>query len=537
MIKDRKIYENGELDAGFVRGVIVFLAAVMLFLVFVNSVFVRGSNLNCSIMPSGDCAETAILYLQNETGGYWNAHAENVSSVTYNYVICCDANDIGDTITTNCDDATLLKLSAVSNAHVQQPSVGTYGVDACISATTGSMSCTYPTTGCSPGQACLASMASSEGDDTTNAHISNCSHYSTDICCGLGTFPSNPSPILNSSDPTLNRTAQNLWCSFVPDDIDGGTLYANITWLNNSIKVTTNSSISVTNGTQFVDIINSDYTTKHDNWTCSVQICDSINLCSNWVNSSILNILNTPPAAPTLLTPQDGNITEDRSPTFTWSAPSDADGDSFTYNHFTECNPACSADNKKSTGIAGTTHTITGDLDYFWDDGDYYEWYVGAYDGEDYGANASNWNFSIQSQVVLSLLNSSINFGTKNIGETDDTTDDTPSPFSVQNDGNCHMDMNISADDLLWDTQPTPSSYFQYKVDNYTGKEGAFNWSSSTTTWTNIPVTNTTFVSWFNYSDATDSAEIDIRIDVPLDEPAWDKNAMIQFTGHYVKIT
>jgi len=528
-----KIYENGQLNFTFVK-----MLLVMFFIAVFFSIFVRGANLNCSIMPSSDCGETAILYLQNETGGYWNAHAENASEASYNYVICCDANDLGDTITTNCDDTMLLKLASVTNSHVQQPSVNTYSFDACISANIGKVSCNYPTTGCSSNYVCLASMASSEGDNTTNAHISNCSHYETSICCSLSSIPDNPSPILNSSDPTLNRTTQDLECSFVPvDDSAGESLYANITWFNNSLAITTNSSIPVTNGVQFVDILSPDYTTKHDNWTCSVQICDSTNLCSSWVNSSNLTILNTPPGTPTLSAPTDDDTTTNKTPEFSWSSTIDDDGDSLNYDLFIDCQPACSSDNRHVSGINGIAHTIQKELNYFIDDGDYYHWYVSAYDGEDYGVNTSVWTLNVQSQVILTLVNDSVDFSVMNIGDEDNTTDDSPSSLVIQNDGNCYIDANISADNLLWDTHPNPSSYFQYKIDNYTGEEGAFNWSSSVTTWTNIPVSNVTAISWFNYSDPADSARIDIKIAVPLDEPAGEKNSTMQLTGYYVKTT
>jgi hypothetical protein len=296
-------------------------------------------------------------------------------------------------------------------------------------------------------------------------------------------------------------------------------------------------SITVTNGTQFVDILDDEYTKKEQNWTCSVQICSADGLCSNWVNSSNLRILNTPPAAPTLSTPGTGNITFDLTPTLTWGAASDEDGDSLTYGLFLDCLPACSSDDREVSSIAGLTYTIPNDLRYYLDDGDYYNWTINAYDNVNYGANATPRNFSVQSEVVITLADSFVNFATMNLGQTEDTSDNTPTPFSIRNDGNCYVDTNLSATRMLWETQPNPSSYFQYKIDNKTGEAGAFNWSSSITSWTNIPVSNITAINWLNYTDATDSAEIDIKIEVPLDEPATSKSGMLQFTGRYAKVT
>lgn len=518
--------KKGELKRGLWM---IFL--ISLFFVL----FVRGANLNCSIMPSADCAETKILFLENETGGYWNAHAQNASEASYDYTICCDANDLGDTLNTNCDDGTFLKLSDVSNAHVQQPSVDTYSVDACMSAASGDVNCEYVTS-CSSGYDCLASMASDGSANNTNAHLGDCDEYDTLICCGLGVAPNAITPILNSSDPTLNRTAQDLECSFIPTDNNPGDLYANITWIKDGIVNSTNSSLSVTNGTQYRGILSSGYTSKGEDWICSVEICDNSSLCNSLVNSSSLSVLNTPPPTPTLTTPEDGNITFDRTPTFTWGSVTDDDGDTVVYNISVECNPACSVDNRQVNDIASAEYTIPTELDYFWDDEDYYLWKVAAYDGEEQSSFSGEWNFSISTEVIISLPDSTINFGSKNIGDTDDTTDDTPSPLTVQNDGNCHIDINLSSDNLLWDTLPAASSNYRYKIDN-SSEAGSFNWSSSVTDWTNIPVSNNTVISWFNHTDATDLAEVDILIDVPLDEPTGDKNSMLQFTGYYAKIT
>ena len=80
------------------------------------------------------------------------------------------------------------------------------------------------------------------------------------------------------------------------------------------------------------------------------------------------------------------------------------------------------------------------------------------------------------------------------------------------------------------------------KIDNVTvsgvpAENGSFNSSASATSWTNFSTTNSTGIYWFNYSDDRDSAEIDINITVPADEPSGDKTSTILFTGYYVKVT
>ena len=70
-------------------------------------------------------------------------------------------------------------------------------------------------------------------------------------------------------------------------------------------------------------------------------------------------------------------------------------------------------------------------------------------------------------------------------------------------------------------------------MDNFTGEEGAFNLSSTVTTWTNVPASNISFVSLFNYSDARDSLEIDFLLEVPGNEPPGNKNASLWITAWY----
>jgi len=47
---------------------------------------------------------------------------------------------------------------------------------------------------------------------------------------------------------------------------------------------------------------------------------------------------------------------------------------------------------------------------------------------------------------------------------------------------------------------------------------------------------NITSIMQLNYSHSTDSAEIEINLTVPGDEPTGDKNSTILFTGYYVTV-
>jgi len=141
----------------------------------------------------------------------------------------------------------------------------------------------------------------------------------------------------------------------------------------------------------------------------------------------------------------------------------------------------------------------------------------------------------LNSLVSLTLVNNTISFGQLNVGDSANTTNNTPDPFVLRNDGNCFANVNLSADKLIWDSKPTPSSFFQYEINNYTGMPNAFNSSGSQTSWANVPDANQTVIASLNYTDLNDMSRIDVYVKVPLDEPAGNKTGILTFTGSYVR--
>ena len=262
-----------------------------------------------------------------------------------------------------------------------------------------------------------------------------------------------------------------------------------------------------------------------------------------WLNDSVGNsnqtdiwsfvVDNTLPTTPALILPEDDNVTTDRTPSFNWTDSTDADGDTINYTLNITCIGGCSDDNREYN-VTDSNFTLTDKLQYFGDDGYHYEWNVRAWDGYNYSGYSTTRNFTVNTLVILTLVNGTVNFGTKNLGDRDNTTDNSPEPFLLQNDGNSFIDVNISSLDLLWDTKTTASDFFQYKADNYTGEEGSFNSTGSIVDWANVSTSAETFIDHFNHSDALDSAEADINIEVPLDEPPGNKSSTIVFTGWYV---
>lgn len=129
-------------------------------------------------VANGDCPNTVLLKMSSNAGG----HAELASGSAYDYQVCCT----GPTLSSSCSatkKATILKLSAATNAHVEENTLSNYSTDSCLATSdTLNAACSYASS-CSdvgPQYQCLASIS-----DTTNAHIGDCSAFATKVCCNV----------------------------------------------------------------------------------------------------------------------------------------------------------------------------------------------------------------------------------------------------------------------------------------------------------------------------------------------------------------
>jgi len=151
-------------------------------------------------------------------------------------------------------------------------------------------------------------------------------------------------------------------------------------------------------------------------------------------------------------------------------------------------------------------------------------------EGDTYGDWADYWKIEIQAEVTISLPVDNINFGSLGMDATINTTGGSPPPFEIQNDGNCFLNISLNATDL-WTSIFGNSSYYQFKVDNKTGEQGSFNWTTSQTSWHYVPNSTEAAIFGFNWSDATDLAEMDLLVTLPSQEPAGDKSSTLHFTA------
>ena len=250
---------------------------------------------------------------------------------------------------------------------------------------------------------------------------------------------------------------------------------------------------------------------------------------NNW-NQSILHyftVSNTAPGNTTLLTPANASSITNRQPNFTWQAVTDFDtNDNVIYNLYVSKFVDFSSLDIVAYNISNASYISTTELGIGGGSQKYF-WKIETYDNTSFGENSSTFEFTITSEVSISLNVSFVSFGTLNPGDRKNTTTSDPESLVVQNDGNTYINVNISALDSLWDAVGLGTIYFQYAAGNYTGETPAFNWSGSTTTFTNVPTSNTTFIDYLNYTNATDLARIHLLIRVPNDEPSGNKSSTL----------
>jgi len=381
-----------------------------------------GTPLQCFFIQNTTCpiGLARLAGVKNDTEGYNNAHAQNNSYETYNYSICCNSTNASITITSSCPgQEDVIKLSNSTNAHVELGNLTTYGVLACLSSDWKKVSCYYPTGSCDTGYACLFTIAGSEGDNSTNAHIGDCSQYSTRACCALA---------------------------------------------------------------------------------------------------------NNAPPAPTLYNPNDDNTTVfERKINFNWSTSTDPDGDSVDYLLNVTCG-GCSAGCYEPyvSDITTTNYTSPTALCVDTD----YNWTVTACDTYDLCNTSTMFSFNILSTADLILIINATSFGTMALGQSADTTDDTPTPLVTRNIGNVLLNVTINATPLF-STVSMDTSHYQFKADE--NESGSYASGSQNASFANMDnATSKTIFCNLSYEDANDEGEVEINITVPVSESPGAKSSQLE---------
>jgi len=145
------------------------------------------------------------------------------------------------------------------------------------------------------------------------------------------------------------------------------------------------------------------------------------------------------------------------------------------------------------------------------------------------GAATGTTNVTVATTTTISLPVNTIDFGTMYTYDTNDTSDGSPPPFQVQNDGNVNVNITVSATSLWSMTGYTNNTdHYQGKCRSYdVGSCG----SGSITTYTNLSDSAVVFIANMPYAAANDTAYFDINVTVPPEEQAGAKSSTVTFTA------
>ena len=243
-------------------------------------------------------------------------------------------------------------------------------------------------------------------------------------------------------------------------------------------------------------------------------------------------IINTPPTAPVLVSPDNNNITLNRTPTFIWNASYDLDNDTIIYIlNITKASAGdgtCAQADIKNFSTTNNNYTlaVNEEIQCLITEGYYYNWTVTAYDGENYSSIV--WrNISVAEYVSMRLINDTVVFGELQINNEKNTTTNNPYPLLMENNGNVFLNISVNATPL-WLTQIGTSSFYKFMAGN-TSEVHSFNYSKSVNTFTNMPLITAAIVGIadLNYSDATDTAELELEVTVPSAEYPGNKSSHI----------
>lgn len=331
------------------------------------------------------------------------------------------------------------------------------------------------------------------------------------------------SPLANAVNLTIGRRNSGEYFNGSIDDVQ----IFNTTLSANQIKAMYDSGIA----NRSVQMMHADDTIKGDVWTVAITGNDRVD-DGTTVTSNNVTIRGSVPNV-TLLSPPNGNETRLRTPLFEWNA-TDSDGDGMSYQiNITEVlisgQFVCDDDILAYSGVMN--FTPSSDLKCFYDNNYYYLWSVRANDSDGFSEWAGPWRLNMSAVVDMSMPVDFISFGQLSLLQDDNTTDNSPAPFQLQNDGNALINVNVTSTDL-WSSTLNPSIYYRFKINNNTAELGSFNWTSSATSWTNFPANatkNVSGISALKYQNAFDSAVIDVLVQVPSAEPPGNKTATVTF--------
>lgn len=274
--------------------------------------------------------------------------------------------------------------------------------------------------------------------------------------------------------------------------------------------------------------------------TCTADVCTENSFTGNlfklnvshWTSFAAIEASAITITRPVNIVPPNDTTTTDRIINFNWSNSTTSDGNPVSYQLViatsSTFSPASIIYNKTNIDpIAGnsTNQTINFSLDV---DTTYW-WRVVANSTTTFSDPSNASNFTVESLLSLVLLNVTVNFTDAALGTQNDTDDNLPYPFRLENNGNLPINISISSTRLfISGTTDYPTDKYRFKVR--ANEADSFNTSASNLSYINFTPSplgiNIRDLNWTNLSD---DVLVDVNITVPMDEPAGTRNATVTF--------
>lgn len=331
-------------------------------------------------------------------------------------------------------------------------------------------------------------------------------------------------PYLNTTYQPLNRSVRCISGTYYDEDAEP-KLYDSWRWYRNGQFVAGETSE--------VLYLSRYLFAKGDTLTCSQKVTNSVSLQnSSWYDSSnSLLVANTPPEPPGLIHPANGNATLFyRNVSFLWSEPEDLDNimgtETFTYSieiALQSCSDplGCTVYFKSNSLISSNSYVSDEQLNV----DSNYTWRIRANDGSNMSDWSDPWWFVVESTPALALYNTTLDFGKLSVGFHRNTTmPGLPWPILAVNLGNVKLDLLFSLNRSMWSEAAIPSEYFTCMAGVFPHEPDSFNTSGSSLSWLQPYSVPEKIVDRLGYTDSSDSAEIEIGIKVPPNEPKGSKN-------------
>ena len=244
-------------------------------------------------------------------------------------------------------------------------------------------------------------------------------------------------------------------------------------------------------------------------------------------NMSAAAAANSRPTAPVPVLPANNSSSTNRTLGFTWNTSTDPDGDSISYELVIDDSATFNNPEVNVTSIApGAGENITYAISTELAVDKMHYWKVRANDSTGYGNYSGVFNLTISSLLLISLTTDTVAFGAMANNETNNTTDNVPPPFAVENAGNIMANVTITGA-TYFNSTSLPDSSYQFKIR--ANESGSFD--TANTTFINMTTSYTGYhVANFSWQDANDNFLCDILVTVPVDEPSGSKSSPLTFT-------